>query len=161
MILEAPLPFATTIFCDDIRQEVSGKFIYFGVYTNEMMVTGAVPVAIPQLCLGVTFRDDIQRLLTEPMTYKVIKSTDQGEEVLYEAEYEPPSDIPDFPMPPAIGKRDGTPFNELRVEARLSPFIVDGPCLIKSRMYRGADAVLCGALRIQVQNEPAPTIEEA
>lgn len=37
-------------FCDDVRQEVSGKLIYVGVYVGEMVVP-AFPITIPSLQL--------------------------------------------------------------------------------------------------------------
>lgn len=41
-----------TIFCDDIRQEVSGKISYIGVYAKELYVN-RFPAILPKLCLDI------------------------------------------------------------------------------------------------------------
>lgn len=41
-----------TIFCDDIRQEISGKISYIGVYSS-MLFVNAFPITLPKLCLSV------------------------------------------------------------------------------------------------------------
>lgn len=43
-----PGRFANTLFCDDIRQETTGKLIFVGVYGNELFVS-EVPQLIPSL----------------------------------------------------------------------------------------------------------------
>jgi hypothetical protein len=53
--LDSPDIFGHTIFCDDIRQEVGGKFTYVGVYSGFMFVQGAFPVVLPKLCFAITF----------------------------------------------------------------------------------------------------------
>ncbi|WP_026986543.1 DUF6941 family protein [Fodinicurvata fenggangensis] len=39
------------LFCDDIRQEVSRKHTYVGVYTGAMTVQRELPYTLPQLCM--------------------------------------------------------------------------------------------------------------
>ena len=49
-----------TLFCDDVRQETSGKFIFVGVYSNDMVVS-KFPVTLSKLCIqakAVTFAED-------------------------------------------------------------------------------------------------------
>jgi hypothetical protein len=41
-------PSAHIIYCDDIRQEITGKLIYIGVYTGVMFLP-SFPITIPQL----------------------------------------------------------------------------------------------------------------
>ncbi len=48
-------PGGHVLFCDDVRQEVNGKFIFIGVYTGEMIYGGDFPVVIPQLFACVTY----------------------------------------------------------------------------------------------------------
>ncbi len=42
-----------TVFCDDIRHEVGGKFSYIGVYSGQMFVP-AFPITLPKLCLSMS-----------------------------------------------------------------------------------------------------------
>ena len=39
-----------TIFCDDIREESSGKLIIIGLYAKDIMLATPVPVTLPKLC---------------------------------------------------------------------------------------------------------------
>lgn len=39
------------IFCDDIREEVGGKFSYMGIYTGDMIM-GGLPAILPKLCIA-------------------------------------------------------------------------------------------------------------
>lgn len=42
-------PHGFTIFCDDLREEKSGKTTYVGVYADTMYIVGDLPTAIPSL----------------------------------------------------------------------------------------------------------------
>ena len=50
---DSPDVFGHTVFCDDIRQETSGKLIFIGVYPQGIMVVhGTFPVTLPRLCFS-------------------------------------------------------------------------------------------------------------
>src|ERR1700675_16626 len=53
--IDAPDIYGYTIFCDDIRQEIGGKFTYVGVYSGFMFIQPSFPVVLPKLCLAITF----------------------------------------------------------------------------------------------------------
>ena len=42
-----------TLFCDDIRQEIGGKFSYIGVYSGGLFVP-TFPITLPKLCLAMS-----------------------------------------------------------------------------------------------------------
>ncbi|MEJ5207462.1 hypothetical protein [Denitratimonas sp. CY0512] len=44
-------PYAYAIYCDDIRQEISGKVTLVGTYTGSLLVR-SFPVTLPKLCLA-------------------------------------------------------------------------------------------------------------
>lgn len=48
-----------TLFCDDIRQEVSGKLFFIGVYQAGMFVNGTFPVTLPRLCFSITLSQKV------------------------------------------------------------------------------------------------------
>src|SRR5271169_3055754 len=52
---DPPEIYGYTIFCDDIRQEIGGKFSYIGVYNGFMFIHGSLPVTLPKFCLSITF----------------------------------------------------------------------------------------------------------
>lgn len=39
-----------TIFCDDIREESSGKLIIIGLYAKDIVLATPLPVTLPKLC---------------------------------------------------------------------------------------------------------------
>lgn len=156
MIIDIPTPLGSTIFCDDIREEVSGKTTYVGVYDGEMQLHAPLPGTIPKLCLSMSFRDDVERLLSEPMTFKVVMSTTKEERVLLEAPYTPPDPRPEILVPRRVGKPEGGGFTTVRLNVMLAPLVIPEECLIKSRLYRGDDEFLCGALRIVLADPPEP-----
>lgn len=43
-------PYLHAIFCDDVRQEVTGKMLYIGVYSGELIAPG-YPVLLPKLAV--------------------------------------------------------------------------------------------------------------
>jgi hypothetical protein len=51
---DPPDVFGHTLFCDDIRQEISGKLIFIGVYHGVMVVHGTFPIALSRLCFSIS-----------------------------------------------------------------------------------------------------------
>ena len=54
-LLDAPDIFGHTIFCDDIRMEIDGKFTYVGAYGGRMYVNAPFPVTIAKFAFSVLF----------------------------------------------------------------------------------------------------------
>jgi hypothetical protein len=53
-----PSPYGFTVFCDDIRQEDSGKRTFVGTYAGTMIINAtALPAAIPTFGFAVTFME--------------------------------------------------------------------------------------------------------
>jgi len=42
------------IYCDDVRQEIGNKQSFIGVYPGDLIVSEALPVVLPKLCLVLT-----------------------------------------------------------------------------------------------------------
>lgn len=51
-------PHGFTIFCEDLREEVSGQTTYVGVYGDAMFIDHALPIQLPQLCMAVHLFDE-------------------------------------------------------------------------------------------------------
>jgi len=67
-IVNPTLPGGHVLFCDDIREEVTGKITYIGSYTNVMFVR-VLPATIPQFCIVVTILTEVDD--TDDLTIKV------------------------------------------------------------------------------------------
>ncbi len=76
-------PYLETIFCDDVRQETSGKRTLVGVYGHTLLVE-SFPITLPKLCL-------VMRLVIpantdfERISFEIIK----GDESILTAEIPP------------------------------------------------------------------------
>jgi hypothetical protein len=73
--------YLSTVFCDDIRQEIGGKMSFMGVYGGDMFLS-KLPALLPKLCVfakAVTPIDNPIRSFGIKVTY--------GDDVL--AEFEP------------------------------------------------------------------------
>lgn len=156
MIIEPPFPFGHTLFCDDVRQEASGKVTFVGAYSGEMNVHSDGPVAIPQLCLVATFIDSPEAITARPFIYRVILAGSAGEQILAEIPFDPPEQAM-FDDLPSSEQEVGTLSANLRIEARLTPLLVIESCLLKSRIYRGDEEIRLGTMRINLKalDQPA------
>ncbi len=53
-LVDVPDVFGSTVFCDDIRQEVTGKLFYIGVYHGAMLVNAKFPLTLPRFCFSIS-----------------------------------------------------------------------------------------------------------
>lgn len=51
--------FVSTVYCDDVRQEIGGKYSIMGIYNSDLIVT-SFPSTLTKLCVQVTIRFPIQ-----------------------------------------------------------------------------------------------------
>lgn len=47
------IPFAMSIFCDDIRYEMHGKHSLIGIYRDDMVLSAPFPAMLPKLAVSV------------------------------------------------------------------------------------------------------------
>lgn len=59
------------MFCDDLRDELSGQTTYVGVYGDAIFIDDPLPIRLPQLCMAIHLFDEPR---TEPaaITIKII-----------------------------------------------------------------------------------------
>jgi hypothetical protein len=102
------------IFCDDIREEVGGKFSFMGVYSGDMIVAN-LPAVLPKLCIAIT----------------VVTPVDDPFDSLQLGIYLDGIELPiistgqiDTP-PETLGKDDGSVWIMVHMMFALSPFQID------------------------------------
>lgn len=66
--------FVSTIYCDDVRQEVGGKHSFMGVYNSDMLIP-EFPANIGKLCAQITVRLPIETR-AENMVIKILNVED-------------------------------------------------------------------------------------
>ena len=129
-----------TIFCDDIRHEVSNKLSYIGVYSGNLYVQ-KFPVALPKLCLAIkviTSRDkplkSIKlRVLKDDETFKeIIVDEDQLSASIEELQNEQQK------------KEQNNLVQSAQFVIIFSPMQLDGPCSLKVRVDIGEEEELKG-----------------
>jgi len=141
-------PRGSTIFCDDIREEVGGKHTYVGVYTDVMKIEApSLPVLIPTL--GTVVRVIIpSRFEFDNIVFRVkMERADQDGNVSVANLVEAHMDGPGQEM--LDGVEDGKQL-VFRFHARMSPLVIDSArCRILSRAYFGDLEVKLGVLSVE------------
>lgn len=153
MIINPSLPSGHTIFCDDVRQEVSGKQTLVGTYGTYMYVA-EFPVMLPKVCCVITYREAPES--AGHVAIRVIQEIGDDETVVAEIEY----DIPEGTRPPA--ELEGSFIRrEGKFVVQLSPFSMEGPGFLKVRVFRGDDEIRLGAMKIDLAPSIPPESEAA
>jgi hypothetical protein len=148
-IISVPSPYGFTTFFDDLRQEINGKFIYSGVYTNGMLVQ-TLPYVIPTFVALVTYRERPGENYL-PVTIKM---------------FVPGIDDPVITMPLPMEQLRKAPFDDsidyegldkiisAQMPLMISPLVITAEGVIRVRAYRGDDEIRIGALRILLAQPP-------
>ena len=154
------LPSGHSIFCDDVRHEISGKKTIVGIYSTHLFVS-EIPSVLPKLCICITFRDDI--FIDDNVTFRVfferigddetidletitLEDDLTNSELLIEIEVETPSEVV-RPAQEAFVMREG------KFEFQISPFNITSRGKLKVRAYRGDLEILLGTLIIENSSE--------
>jgi hypothetical protein len=147
-------PFAVSIFCDDIRQEVGGKLSFMGVYYGAMYVP-QFPIQLPKFCVNVTFYEPktMAEARVEPVIIRVFMPNDAdttpsaegvlqpGKEII---SLLPPSELLDEPDVPQLAIA-----NAMFLQA---PVVIQLPGRIRVRCeYPGGQILKAGSLRVEHQ----------
>lgn len=151
MIKKQNLPEGHTIFCDDIRYELSGKRSLIGVYDN-VLVVDQIPGSIMQVFCSMSFRNRVDS--NDHCIFRVfLEVFDTGEDILLaenECLFEPFDDDHDY-----LPIEDAFQFQEIRWDARISPLNVPSRSRLKARVYIGDNEYRLGSLMIE-EDQAAP-----
>lgn len=150
MIIYPSLPSGHTTFCDDIRQEITGKATFVGAYGAHMFVA-SFPAMVPKICCAVTYREAPD--VVGQVAIRIIHEFDETETILGELEIEVKAeDLHSINPDEPFFMREGRFFFEF------SPFAISGPGVLKVRAFRDGNEVRLGALAI-VQAPQPPEVE--
>lgn len=129
---------ARAIFCDDVRDEVSGKKTLVGVYDGCLDVSHA-PIMIPQLHIYISIWTDI----SNPFK-KAVGRLMFNEEVMIEESWLPSSEIE--ARPSQVGKGVKSVLTRI---IRISPFIVSGETNLRVRIETEDGEIRAGGLIVK------------
>lgn len=144
-------PLLSTIYCDDIRQEIGGKLSLMGVY-NGVMYVQQFPVTLPKFWVVATFvtsKDEAPKSLK----FRVFKNN------------EPLADLDATPehlqqlaaaREPVVPMPDGSrSVISTQTQVCFTPLLLDAPCVLRVAAITDKDEVR--GLGLQIQQQPAGT----
>ena len=144
-------PFLSTIYCDDIRQEVGGKLSLMGVY-NAVMYVPQFPATLPKLWIMATYT---MRHDEPPKSLKVRVFRNN----------EPLADLdatPDHLQQLANARELVVPLSDSsqrvitsHMHVCFSPLVLDGPCVLRVVAITDKGEVRGLGLQIQQQSGAA------
>ncbi len=120
-------PFLSTIYCDDVRQEVGGKLSLIGVY-NDVMYVQQFPVTLPKLWVVATFVAPKDKPL-KSLKFRIFKNND------------PLADLDATPehlqqlasaREPVVPMPDGSrTVVSTQSQVCFAPLMLDAPCVLR------------------------------
>ncbi len=138
-VIQPQLPSGYTIFCDDIRFEVSGKISLIGIYSAVMFVK-EFPTILPQLWASIYFVQSPNE--TRPLSLRLLLEVKGEDRILQEAKIEHPSSIPP-------GETEGFQMSQMNLQLQMQHFQISEEGRLKVRAYRDNDEIRLGALDIK------------
>ncbi|MGH6824092.1 hypothetical protein [Methyloceanibacter sp.] len=142
--------FGWTIFCDDIRAELGGKFSFMGCYTGNLIVHDKLPLMLPKLGIAITYYERI-RGVTDPVKIRVY----------FPWEKEPviTGDLPVDKFRATLADPDAR-YHRIDLTFVAAPFHIPSLGIVRTEVVVGDTAFDWGRLKIQQQlrDEEAPPL---
>jgi hypothetical protein len=154
-IIMPSTPFGYSVFCDDLRQEVTGKLIYIGVYVSDMVIGHVAnagqagvppfPFVLPSLVIVVKYSER-RNESTEPVVLKIFLPTRDDPFVTASIDVDGMRSVPT--------RVDSGPAEDQLVSStipfRLVGVPIEGEGLTRVRAYRGEDEIRLGTLPVKI-----------
>lgn len=150
MIIRPKPPFGYTVFCDDIREESSGKVTLVGSYSGSMIVNGQVPLMIPMLCAQVAVYMDEDAALRGGMLQLCKIGSGDSREVLNSVPL-PEVGRKDLPVAKKVSP-DADMLLAISLALRITPYQIDEEHLLRMVLIAGDDEYRLGALSVEIAN---------
>lgn len=154
-----------TLYCDDIRQEINGKFSYIGVYQSEL-IAQSLPITLPKLCIVIMVRSPIddppQSLTVQIRKNEGDRADESAEEILREIsvseeELANAANSIDASVDDGVNREDR--MQRLQFMVTFSPMQLDNPCLIRVYAWADDERLRGPGLKVK-QAEPTPSSQK-
>ena len=145
--------YGTTVFCEDIRDEIGGKKTYVGVYGADMIIAGSLPAIIPQFAFAVTLLEPIASA-NGPINIKIFLPGLAGDELAVDI------DLPvERHISANLNERDpAAEFIGALMAFKVAPLVIVNEGHIRVRAYKDDREIRLGSIRVRVvdsaTNEP-------
>ena len=154
MITWPRIPGGYAIFCDDIRDESSGKTSYIGTYSGEMTVYSVGTPKIRQLCVAFFLRLDSKNLPGEITIQLIRRAT--SDESIFETSIDLGS-LPSLPEPSGMDDVDTINFLAVNFRANIHDLVIPGPCKLSARVIIHDDEFRVGSLSVKLATPEIPS----
>ena len=134
-----------TIYCDDIRHEVSGKLSYIGVYSTSMIVA-SFPVTLPKLCVSVRIISPIQKPI-ESLTVRILEDDAVLQELVIDNEQLAKSRES---IPNLASDEQQDSVQVFHAMTAFSPIHFDGPCALRVRAQTEDEEIRGLGLKVEL-----------
>jgi hypothetical protein len=154
--LDSPDVYGSCIFCDDVRTENNGKFIYIGVYTGHMFVDSQFPLLIQKLVVGISYSQIPEKFISPK--FWVFLPGDNEDKPSIEALM--PEETGRAALSQAMSSKLPVEKNKIyaNVQSNFTFFNlpIRMPGLIKVRAVRGEELLRLGSLFVRAVEKPTP-----
>lgn len=134
--------YGTTVFCEDIRDEVGDKKSYLGVYTGDL-VAEAFPALFPTFAFATTVLEPHVECVG--LAKYVVSFEKYDGTLLTIVEI----DLPEDRHQSNIGPPDPTAeYNGMLCAFKMSPLIIEGEGYLRVRIHKGDRVIKVGSLRV-------------
>lgn len=149
-----------SLFCDDVRDEVSGKVTYVGVYRSQMYIHGEFPAMLSKLAIVVTLFELMDDAAAAPpkLTLQIHLPGEAGDAPFFEQELdllEIRRKLEEIRRPPPADA-DGDRFAMANYNCLFSPVMIKQPGMIRVRAIYGDKTLRLGSLEV-LPVPPAPS----
>lgn len=141
-----------TIFCDDLRQEVLGKWSFMGAYHPDILLD-SLPAVLPTFGIFVTFFETSD-LGVDPLELLIFLPGDADDSPTHKIPIQGNRTLP--PLPPGAAFENDNKRCVIRMPIKFAPLALKEEGLIKVRMARGDMRYRIGALMVRIQKSAAP-----
>lgn len=140
-------PYGIATFCDDIREEISGKYSLIGVYGGEMVIASAQPVVIPIFCMSVQ--------ICIPIAIKIEQVSIEAKLVVDGVETDLMQGGIDTPPQPSESDLVDKDLLKVVMNFRMSGILIQKTSRISARSFINNELVNLGSLPIRFIDPPA------
>lgn len=135
------------LFCDDIREEVGGKYSLMGMYGSDLLVTTAGVLTLPKLCVVVRAVSAIERPF-QALTVQVLRDTEGSEVEL--------ATTGAIQLPPAPEFPPDARTMDVQVMLVMSPFATEQDCVLRVRASTESGPLEAAPLRVRLMPQTPP-----
>ena len=135
-----------SLFCDDLRQEIGGKYSLMGIFENHLLIPSEFPCAFAKFVIVVKYYE-LKGMFDNDLEVNISLVQDEAEKLLISQTIK----RADFPITPDEAQldQDSEPIYSLTTSYVFSPLVLEKESHIKVRIKCGSVITKLGRLLIR------------